>query len=281
MNRKKLYLQILSALFLSALYVPQAASAADFRAGIYSYMAWWKPSFRSIYNYKTDPIFMIGPMLSLTAFDDFTFSGIGMTNFLWPTDKSYTYTGTGDSGEYTISTPEKGFLRFDLDLSLSYTCTPWLKAFIGYKLSEFKEDHDDIDFKITSPYTTDFPTLLKNEAHSGGPGAGISLAWPVFNHFILNMSTSVVYLEGWFRMNSLYSSGTIVYKKFSTDESEKKYHCIGNSSNISLIYIIPAFSTAISLGGRFQVLKNFSEGDTPDLANDYYYGLTLSVLYTF
>jgi len=278
MKRKKIFFPVLSAILLFNLYVPQSARAADFRAGIYSYMAWWKPSFRSFYDYKTDPLFMIGPMLSLTVFDDFTFSGIAITNMLMPADKSYKYTGTGDSGDYTISTPEKEFLRTDIDLSVSYRCNSWLKAFIGYKSSEFKENHDDLDFEITSPYTAVFPSLAKNEAHSSGPGLGLSLAWPVFNLFILNISTSVVYLEGWFRMNSFYSSGTNV---FEDGGSEEKYHCVGNNSNVSLAYFIPAINTAIIFGGRFQVLKNFSEGDTPDLDNDYFYGITLSAMYTF
>jgi len=278
--KKKFQVIFMAGIFLlMSAFTQKFAETAEFKAGIYSYYAWWKPGFRDYYEeYKTDPLLMIGPVLSLTFFDDFTLSAVAITNGLLPSDASFKYSSTGSSGPYSINA-ESQIARLDFDFALSYRINTIFKIFIGYKYMASSEDKDDNeDFKFKGLYTTKFNTIDKNEIYADGPGCGISISYPFTDNIAATVSTSIVYMKGWYRMNEYYLSSNQVYKK---DPTNHNYYSIGNNTTLSLSLNIPQIDTAIVLGGRFQVLKNYTEAGDPQMSNDYYYGITLSAVYSF
>ncbi len=272
---KKFMIIIIAAGMISAPGLTGKPShAAEFRAGVYSYLAWWKPGFRSIYtDYTSDPLLMVGPVLSVSAFDNFTFSALVITNRLTPSDAQYTEEFS--DGSITV---RNSITRLDIDCSLTYRVNNIIMVFAGFKKMDFREEtSDNTNFTITG-YNEDFSFLCKNETFTYGPGCGLVISYPLTANVSASAGTSLVYMRGTFSMNSFDVTNAPV---ISGSNITGNYYSFGNNSTLSVSYYIPGISTAIVLGGRFQVLKNYLDNSEKSMANDYYYGITLSAIYTF
>lgn len=97
------------------------------------------------------------------------------------------------------------------------------------------------------------------------------------------LSASLVYVKMNFGLPVPFSdpAGNI-----NTDDSNSisgTYNGLGTNLTSAISYYVEPLGVSLSLGGRFQAIKYFGGGseDMPELANDYYYGVTMSVLYNF
>ena len=280
---KKFIQSLILTLMISGIFIQSKASAADWGAGLYSYYAWWKPSFSELYdNYKMGPGLYIGPMLNISFSEKWSF-GIGIyLPLILNSELEYDYNGTGESSgsPYTIHI-ESEAERLDLDTSLTYRINNNFKVFAGYKYSEFN-DSDGASIKddkitLTAGFTKS-GTWERNVLISHGPGLGLSYTIPFAEKAAMTFGTSIIYMRSSFDTNEYVESSS---NTVSAEKVKYSYNGFGNNSTLSMSYFIEPMSTAVSIGGRFQVLKYFGTGDAPSLGNDYFYGITASAMYLF
>ena len=282
--KRFIYLVILtlSTVFLA---IPATLSAAQHNIGLYGFYAWWEPSFGKQYdNFKNDPVLVIGPLYSVTFFDQLSFSVLFCSNLI-ATSRG-TYSISGDSSysatPYKVDL-EATVMRTDLDLTVSYRFTKNFGAFIGLKMIEFEigeEDSLDIDVTVNSPYSistgdSDWP---QDECFGIGPAGGVTYTIALLDNLFLTAGTSLLYTSfeaDETRKISVNASGYIT----STIDERYKYSSWGNNTTITLALYIEPLSTSLILGGRFQYLKYYPVNDAPSLDDESFYGITFSVVY--
>jgi len=267
-------------------FIPCKVHAADWGIGIYTFYARWEPSFKDIFeNLEYDKNHLYGgPAFSVTFFENWTL-GTLICFEISETNMEYDYQGTGEiSGtDYNLhvkSNPN----RIDWDNTLTYKINQQFKVFIGYKVNNIVI-HKEVPFGEDKPITISSPYTLstyfewqKERIINFGPALGINYTIPLSYNTAIIFSTSGLY--------TTTKLSILEYYEFSSNVIEarlKEYHYygVGNNSTITLSYFIEPLSTVISVGGRFQVFKYIAESDSPDLSNDYFYGITASAMYFF
>lgn len=152
-----------------------------------------------------------------------------------------------DTGSETI--PIK---RYDSDLTLNYRISSYFKLFLGGKYVGF--------------------TWSDNGKHQAlGPGAGISSVIPIGGNFFILGYISGMYLKG-------SEEGD---KNRSYNAKADEYGC---NASLSLAYYIPAASTTVSLGGRYQQINiNYDSTENGYVSDSIsrFYGVTLTAIYSF
>jgi hypothetical protein len=141
--------------------------------------------------------------------------------------------------------------RYDSDLAVNYRIGNFFKLFAGAKYVAF--------------------TWSNGEHKAFGPGAGISGILPLGSDFFVLGYISGMYLFG-------NEEGTI---EQDYDTTAREY---GGNASLALAYYIPAASTTISLGGRYQQIKITYDDPIDEMVEDSvsrFYGVTLTAVYTF
>lgn len=141
--------------------------------------------------------------------------------------------------------------RYDSDFAVNYRLGNFFKLFAGAKYVAF--------------------TWSNGEHKAFGPGAGISGILPLGSDFFVLGYISGMYLFG-------NEEGTIE-QDYDTKAGE-----YGGNASLSLAYYIPAASTTISLGGRYQQIKITYDDPIDEMVEDSvsrFYGVTLTAVYTF
>ena len=276
---KKIYLLFtVNILTFMLLITPSTLQAVDFDVGLYSFYAFWEPSFSGdVKDLELDPMLMWGPYLSVTFCKKLSVSAVLIQNRTNPSELEYVDVGNGDSGEWKINCEAPAW-RSDLDLSVSYRFTGGLSLIAGYKISRFGEDEDNSSAMDSgSPYTIDdYFGSRYFDCYLHGFALGGAYSVPLFNFFSLSINTVAIVCS----CNLTYSTfieaipGSI---GFGPDADED---CIGigNNTSLGLSYYIEPLGTSIILGGRFQFIRYFSESDTQAFTNEYFYGVTLAAV---
>lgn len=254
------------------------AAAADYSVGLYSYFVKWDPSWSSVYKeMEMDPMLLWGPLFSLTFFEKYSLSMVILQNFTNPSNSSFYISEAGSLGGDYRADIKTSINRTDLDLTLSYDILPGLKIFIGGKMMACNLSNGEFDDIEVSPATyTLEETVSDSVYHANGGAAGVSYTINAVENLYFIIGTSMIYLQDELNLTTLSEDeGTV-----STETSSfYKYKSFGNNTTGTFSYYFPSIDTTLSLGGRFQVIKHLESGDSPTLANDYFYGVTLSVIY--
>ena len=270
------------------LFVPQKAQAADWAVGIYTFYGWWQPAYKGyLDDLKIDSSNLYGgPAIGVTFFQNWTLS-LAIYYGIEDTSTEYDYQGTGglSATDYTIHMKTE-MSRTDFDLSLSYKINQQFKVFLGVKSISLSDGNDkDIYDEECFTITTTSGSYVKGDSkwkethlESIGPGLGISYTIPIFDKTALTFATSALYAGASLKSNKYIESSSGI---LDAQQVEYTYTTYGNNSTVTLSYFIEPISTAISIGGRFQVLRYVSEDDAPSLPNDYFYGITASVMFLF
>jgi len=154
-----------------------------------------------------------------------------------------------ESDEYNLD-----YMRMDSDVALNYRLNDYLKIFAGIKYMRYTSSEVELE-------------------HSGlGPGIGISAAYPIADSLFLLATLSGFYLWG----NEEYIDD--YFSKTKVDYGYKEY---GINTTLALAYYIPSISTVISLGGRYQQIKGVYDDVDDTKETSKFYGITLTVTYTF
>lgn len=138
--------------------------------------------------------------------------------------------------------------RVDSDISLNYIINRYLKVFGGTKAMGY--------------YFGD------GRHHSIGPALGIGLTLPIYGNF---------YLLG--NLSGMYNYGE--HNDSNDQEPKSNFIEYGFNSTLSLAYFIEQSSTTISLGGRYQFFRDKFESERRSDIDFQFYGVTLSVVYSF
>ena len=275
---KKFFVSVILAASLAGIIsMPQKVYAADFNAGIYSYYTWWNPSWRSVYsNVENDPMLIWGPYLAVTFFEKLSFSALLLQNRTNMSDSFYTLEGNGSYGPYTIDI-DTTIDRNEIDITSGYKFTPRFSVFLGCKFLFYNLGQNG-DNKLTfdpATYTSYDDSGQTSRTNSIGAAIGASYSIPLYGNLFFTLGNTIVYFSSSFDLVSNYqeSPGYIAIQSISYD-----YISLGDNATGTFSYYVPSLSTIFSVGGRFQVLKHFSDGDAPSLANDYFYGITLTAI---
>jgi len=255
--------------------------AVNFGAGLISYYGKWLPAFRdNMDSCDTELYGMIGPALSVSFLDKWTLSGL----FLMPITGAgfpikYSYSGTGDSGDYTVSA-DTIVERADMDITLTYNLGNGFKIFGGYKwFHQGYSGSDSSPAEFTYNGTTsDLDDLCESsKLNANGVGLGGSYAYRITENMSLITNISLIYLKTKVQYPELaFDPDTLTYPGTVT------YNVYGTNATISLSYYIEAMSTAVTVGLRYQYLKYFADGDNSyNLSDDQYYAITMSAMYFF
>jgi len=268
------------------LFAPKKAHAVDFGIGMYSYYAWWSPSFRNQYeSFELEPMILYGPVLSISFMDKWSISFLVVQNLLvgkeMAPEGNITYRSSGTFGAYQVEDTRRMY-RFDADLTLSYSLFDQLRLFFGgkYMYCAFEGGSEE-DIHLTGAYTLANDGSLSEDwggISSWGFGTGISLNLPIIGGLSIQVNESLLYSQTSFDL-PVYAQ-KVPAAVIGMVKEENSYHGIGSNTSLALLYYISPIQTSISLGGRFQVIHYFS-GSGPDMDNDYFYGLTASVIITF
>lgn len=238
---------------LCAAFFPSAAKAADVSVGGYVWYAEWKPFFNkgfSQYNmsYSSDPGFLYGPLVSVRFADQWSWSNM----FLYGKfDGDVKWGQSGYGGSFSMDPS-----RFDLDSTLNYTINRYFKVFGGVKGWYMKTSFTSPDGKMES----------SNTALGSGLGASVSL--PLSNSLFAIANLSGLYLRN---------------RQLLDSDPDDWYNVYGVNTTLSLAYYFAEAHTTASLGVRYQYLKYYADTSSNiyDDSRDLFYGVMLSVIYTF
>jgi len=141
--------------------------------------------------------------------------------------------------------------RVDSDISINYAINNYLKIFGGIKAMGYYWNN--------------------GHHHSLGPALGIGLTIPVYGNF---------YLLG--NISGMYNYGEHIDEESEYDDRRRSIiREYGYNSTVSLAYYIENASTTVSLGGRYQYFRDDYELEQSDDADLRFYGITLSLVYSF
>lgn len=278
---KKVFISLMTVAIMSGIIsIPQKAQAADFSAGMYSFYTYWNPAWRSVYTeVENDPMLIWGPYLSVTCFQKLSFSVLFLQNFTNEADSSYSLNGTTlTNGTYKLAV-DTTIDRNELDLSAGYKVTPAFNLYIGCKFLFYNMGaNGDQNVSLDSAYSY---TLVDNDissmGHDIGAAAGASYTIPISGNLSFSAGNTVILFFS--QIDLITTEAEMSDTAVSRKANSYGYKSIGDNITGTFSYYVLSLSTTFSVGGRFQVIKHFPDGDAPSLANDYFYGITLSVLY--
>ena len=267
---------------------PGRSHALNFGAGITAYYAWWNPAWRDSFDdFKVSPSLMTGPALTLQAENGLSFSGLLLTDKFTGTGfkSEQRESGTGPSGSYIVKT-ESEYTRFDIDLTMGYQLTDWLKLFCGFKYFE-SNDEGGRNYEFSyggSVYKGS--SKQGNDMDGMGGGIGLSISRGLAGNLYLILQASALCMKGTAQIIGYIYTGKSMDKMggFEMTERKENYMIYGGNASATLSYHITSISTSVFLGGRYQYLdwRYDSPGDDPyNMKSDIYYGITAGAIYNF
>ncbi len=266
-----------SVVFMS---IPQKSHAADHTIGIYTFEAWWEPSFRNQYtDFNTKPVFLAGPIYSVALENGITITGLVLLP-LSDGNTSYNVEGSSSGTPYNLHF-DTSMTRADFDLTVSYKFIQNLSGFLGFKaILNCLNDSDDTELTVKDTlgnYSVSSGSEWDDKISFGyGPAVGATYTIPLNDFLFISAGTSLLYSRFYVEDLEIAVTGTAIAEG---KEVKYNYNAFGNNSTLNFTCYIDSLSTSIILGGRFQVLKYIAADNGPDLANDYFYGFTISALY--
>jgi len=260
-----------------SIIVPCKVYALDITVGATTWYAWGSRyentheyGIRVNNDYAFDPTFLYGPVISVKLNDDFNLTFVYLYSKFNYKEELYEDAG----GALFVKSKIK---RSDSDLALNYKLNNYFKVFIGAKYLSY-----EIKLSFDDPNPSNGYCYSNSKHSSIGPGLGLSATLPVAENIFLLATLSGFYLYS--TGEKFEDDGIYYYKGTKPANMTVGYNEYGINSNISAAYYIAQFSTAISLGARFQYfITNYNKYD-PFYINsikNMFYGITLTATYTF
>ncbi|MDH7552683.1 MAG: hypothetical protein QHH74_03410 [Spirochaetota bacterium] len=234
----------ISIMFL-ILFVASKIYAADLGVGISVWYADWKMESKTLGTFNLEPALFVGPTISYQFEDKWSITLIALATV----NKYDQDISANDSVKYR---------RYDVDCTLNYQISRYIKCFAGIKYLAFDFNSDNYN----------------GINHGVGPGAGIGFSFPI---------VSSIYLLG-------IVSGIYGYGLEKTDNppagspDNRNFYSFGINSSLQLAYYIQAIETTISAGYRYQYIQlhYLDYGTDEDSKYDNHFrGFTASVAKSF
>lgn len=296
--------------------------ALDISVGPIVWYAWWSPNFKNLFtgnypgsvknlnlvtqsqasggSWDNTGTFLLGPAVSVKFSEKWSLAAVFTTNVPYDQTGRSQFLNAGLSASVIKNEISIKTQKYDLDTTLSYSLSPYLKIFGGLKYQGYS--YSGKGKVIQSSVIISIPYKYSGDSNGYGAGAGLGATLPLSDSLYLLGNVSAVYINS--RVERLTDS------RISKMNFFEYYNSVGPAGSLSLAYYIPSASVTISLGGKFQMLKFYCRKYTIDSRNynsifgldaklfndkqteslykkiidgsvDYFYGATLSVTYNF
>lgn len=270
------------------------AYAFELGLGIYTFYDWKVYSWADAENVKMEGELLEGPVINMTWDHTVSLTLSLMAPFTGEPHADFDFKDT-ISG-YRVHVDDAVVEKSDADIALSYAITSAFKVFAGLKYINLYL-YEGGEAVYTGVRTSDGLVLVTDSSGSGNNGGdsafyrnrmlggalGVNYTWPLYSSLAVVGNASVIYFKS--TINSAmveYNSGMNKFQLESDGGSSGEYNSVGGNCTLSLSYYIDSINTALSLGGRYQVVYNmFSSGDYngSDKKFDHMWGITFSAMY--
>ena len=289
--------------FLLSFVLYNSLYAMKLSVGANAWYNWWHPAWsdgavkfipigiadEAIYDFhdfSTEAGLLYGPALSLRLFNRLSVSTVFMYgNFNYRSTgllKSFIvfYSPLNIMSGAALEEVERDVTRWDSDTVFSYSLTPTISLFTGFKAQGYSYK------ELYAGYAGVGPVMYwRSEVSVAnyGPGFGFSMNIPIWENLFLQYSGSVILLFVFEEYD--YKYGNTGGSGFIADRSTR-YLAWGATSSVGLIYLFPEINISIKLGFRYQFL-NYRQTESQiayeelNNQNDHIYGLTFAAVYTF
>lgn len=246
---KRRIIALCAVLFVLAC-VPAVSMAAMVSVGASTWYTWWDPSDDML---EYDTFLLYGPVLAVKLSQDFSLSTVLLVG---NTGGEVSADSVPDDYDWNLKVR-----RVDNDTALNYSLGSVFKLFAGCKVMWYRVTYN-------LPDTSAYPTFTQGEEVVTtelciGPAAGVSATVNPFGNVFLMGNVSGMYLRSKYKDDQEGTSTFMLY---------------GYNAALSVAYYIPAASTVIALGGRYQAAKS---SDETHENWERFYGVTLSATYSF
>jgi len=258
-----------------------------------------------ISDFRTSSSFLAGPGISVCLFNKFDVSSIfvigkydyhtsGLVRAVYLKIPDMTLAGT--LTDYNIYS--RKVLKWDSDTTFAYLLTKNFKIFTGFKHQGYNYDEIFYNSDLLQAAQGNYGYLgrsLVNRMRGYGTGLGVGFNFPLAEgfYFILNFSGIVLWCSEDIDLKYSYrvSPGPDV-RPFMVYFKEGKFTSYGTNTSASFSYYLDSLGTSVALGFRHQALYNkqkfnnniYKNGVAMNMVDgkfDHFYGITMSVTYTF
>ncbi len=257
--------------------------------------------FKPSSNVMGGPILSIGFLQRWSIQSVFTIGRFTYRSTGWSRDTQLQSTNYGVAPSYKKYT--RDVLKWDSDTSISCALHRVVKLYAGFKYQGYRYEESMQDILWVNLPPAVFGRKLTDEVQGYGGGLGLGLTIPVVENFYIMLSGSGVVL--WsvekikinkgktFLIQTDHDTGVTNFTPLPLYIQTGRYFSYGCTASLGLTYYIEKISTTLSLGGRYQLLFNrqryskhnpyYNDVATNiiDRQYDHFYGITMSVLYTF
>lgn len=291
-------------------------ATVDLSIGGTAWYAWWKPAWSGAkstsmvysdkptifleqsHDFKPTSNAMAGPVLSLGFLDRWAIQSvfaIGRFSAYSKGLSTNTMVSVPMAGALSYKKYSRDILKWDSDTSVSCAVHKMVKIFAGFKAQgyRYKEHMDDVMYEAGFLVIR---RVLSDDVKAFGGGLGLGLTFPLGADFYLMMNVSGLALWSFEKITinwtrSFVISGFTRITPLPVMPQKGRYFSYGGSAALSLAYNISKINTTLSIGGRYQLLynrqryNNLLQNDVAmniiDKQYDHFFGITMSVIYTF
>ncbi|HNX25295.1 MAG TPA: hypothetical protein PKG60_14710 [Spirochaetota bacterium] len=270
--------KFLVSIFLTIMVIfPLELSAGSANVGANLWYAWFEPGFKNEFMGKnestsygnsfemTEPAAIVyGGLFAVQFTDRISLGGVFSYGTGWECKADYIYNPSGTEVHIYKSTDKME--RFEGDLTINYALNNIFKIFFGWKYFGERGEGEYYFFPTSNPAAI-FRGDFEIDFNSTGPGVGLSSIFNLANNLYLITTVSGIYQK---------SQTKTKITGYTNREDKESNEYFGGNGLLNLAYVIPETNVTLSLGGRYQYLKNMDD-DTRIL----FYGVVLSAIYAF
>ncbi len=301
------------------LIVPHAAHSMSLSIGVTGWYAWWDYALKDLDSGKVlpftaknkftlNPAPIYGPVVTFGINKQWSLSALFLCGSHYRTGARY-YDLSGLVESSGVSQEEfrtKSMFKYDLDTTVSYSPLPFFKIFLGFKVQSVREKGTSRSYDIISIY---YSRGTYNYGFvSYGPGLGIGFTAPLGANFFLMFNASGLYMRSAVINKDSDCGVDVSTIDISRNKTRVDLNVWGGNTSLGLAYVFENAPVTLSLGFRYQFLKNYlvhysdTSLNTDMLSGlnavydyidrwylrraytknmDHLWGITLSALYTF
>lgn len=283
---------ILISLLVVSYAVP--VMAVDFMIGAKAGYYLWEPFLKEVGGSGFSDIdkgkgMLYGPVASVIFTQDMSLSVAALTGEQ-STHWSCHYAPYEDY--YILGTYYFESRRTDVDAALSYRIIENLKIFAGYKYQYIKSTVNYTELRTDADRTINEINYqnVETEMPSHGPALGLGYSYPFAEKFFLAVNLSGLYMFSEFKMKfgiwENYNNTGAYNNNSSTETMSLDAKQTGINIEPAIGYSSGSDGLIFTLGLRYQwlrteILDEPTPGEKIDPADDYLYGVFMSVVYAF
>jgi hypothetical protein len=301
--------------FSFLLPAPSFAAPVDLSLGGTVWYIWWKPAwtdaraetlyytsgitalmYEDAHDFKPVSNVMAGPVISIGFLDRWSIQSVltmgkfrAMSQGL---SSELVIISTGGALNSEYKKYSRDILKWDSDTSIGCAVHRMVKIYAGFKAQGYRYKEYLYDILAGTAY---LQRMLDDDVKAYGCGLGIGLNIPLGANFYLQMGASGIALWSYESID-VNNSRTFIFaggapEYFILKGRKGRYFSYGGTASLGLAYNIEKINTAISIGGRYQLLfnrqkfRNLLDNNAAmnivDKQYDHFFGVTLSAIYTF